>query len=231
MNTLRKPFFIAALILSALVVLIELTASVIVRPDGASAEMATPGQGIRALAFVDGLLLYQLLLMGISLVMNARLYSRIQGIGSLILAILMLLSGIFALVVSFALLILMITLLMAVPFGTIAYFAAFADFPYGSATITLSTLMTLKMFMVICLLAANLRFLTMKGLMLLVITSLAANFLVHFLHALVPGFLMSITDGVGALIAIVLGLIWAIVLLVYAIPSILKALRVDRAVA
>jgi len=231
MDTLRKPFFVAALILCALVVVIELTGTLVVRPGGAGTELATPGQGIRALAIVDGLLLYQLFLMGIALVVNERLYSRIQGIGSCLVSLILLVGGVLALVASFVLLMLMITLLMATPFGTIAYFAIFGHFPFASATITLSILMTLKMFMVICLLVANLRFLTMKGLMLLVITSLAANFIVHFVHAVVPGFLVSISDGVGALIVIILGLVWAIVLLVYAIPAILKALRLKSAAA
>jgi hypothetical protein len=92
-------------------------------------------------------------------------------------------------------------------------------------------LMTLKLAAGICLVLAHPRFLQNKGLVLLLLTSLLANAVVAFLHGLVPIILVSITDAIGAIIVAVLALIWAVVLLVGALVSILKVLRLKRVAA
>ena len=67
--------------------------------------------------------------------------------------------------------------------------------------------------------------------MLLILTSLLANAVVSFLHGLVPIVLVSITDALGAIVVSVLALIWAVVLLVGALVSIVKVLRLTRVAA
>ncbi|MCW5981099.1 MAG: hypothetical protein KIT09_23655 [Bryobacteraceae bacterium] len=52
-------------------------------------------------------------------------------------------------------------------------------------------------------------------------TSLAC---IAFLHALVPIFLVSITDTIGGLIALILAAIWVILMLISSIISIVKAI-------
>ena len=89
--------------------------------------------------------------------------------------------------------------------------------------------MTLKLGFVICLVLAQQRFIQNRGLVLLIITSFLASIITSFLQGLVPFFLVSITDGIAAIVVVVLALIWAVVFLIGSLISIIKALRVDRA--
>ena len=61
--------------------------------------------------------------------------------------------------------------------------------------------------------------------MLLALTTLLCTVVLEFLHQLVPGILVSITDDLGAVVFAVVALIWALVLLIGSIPAIVKALR------
>jgi hypothetical protein len=91
----------------------------------------------------------------------------VQGIVTLVIAFFGLLGAIVMALAALGLLILMITLLVAVPFGTIAYFAAFADFPTGAATATLGLILILKIAFCILLILAHERFLQNKGIVIL----------------------------------------------------------------
>ena len=86
MDTLRQTLFGAALCL-LLVVLIELGQSFLL-----AGGQARPGFGVRALALVDGVLLYTVLLMGLALVVPERLQGRVQGVVTLLLSLLLLLA-------------------------------------------------------------------------------------------------------------------------------------------
>jgi hypothetical protein len=235
LDKLRTPLFVFALLLLLVVVLLELgsMAWLGAEPTGMSKgyDLATPGLGIPYLALLDGLLLFTLVLMALSLILPPRIHGRIQGIATLIVALLVLLGAIVLILTAIGLLVMMVSLLLAVPFGTIAYLAAFGSFPVGTAQGTLATVMFLKLVCVVTLVLAQQRFVENKGLVLIVLSSLLANVVIGFLYALVPDFLVSITDGIGAIIVGVLAAIWALVLLVGAIPAIIKALRVDRALA
>jgi hypothetical protein len=123
------------------------------------------------------------------------------------------------------LLILMVTLLLAVPFGTLAYLAIYGFFNRGGAAAVLGLLMVLKVGVGASLIAAQQRFLQNKGLVLLVLSTLLCSAIVSLLHGIVPGILVSITDAIGAIINGICGLIWAVVLLIGAIPAILKAVK------
>jgi len=48
---------------------------------------------------------------------------------------------------------------------------------------------------------------------------------VTFLHGMVPGILVSITDDIAAIVLAIVAIIWAIVLLVGSIPAVVKAVR------
>ncbi len=272
MDRLRKPFFIAALVLLVLAVLVEVGSPVLLprappdcsalkgRPacapvpaglpeeclplhksvcEGEDVKMddvlrtqqenpPTPGLGLPYLALVDGLLLLTLALMGASLLIPERVHGRVQGLATLVGALVALFSGIALLLVAMGLLITMVSLVAAVPFGTIAYLAVWGFFNRGGAAGTLGLLMTFKLAAGVCLILAHQRFLQNKGLVLLFLTSLLANAVVSLLHGLVPGSLVSITDAVGAIIVAILGLIWAVLLLVGALVSIVKVLRLKR---
>lgn len=255
MEKLRTPLFLVAVALMLLAVMVEIGASFVLPAEGevalagvlAEAQLpddsevdlddladlrrdnpTPPGLAIRDMALLDGLLLFTVGLMAAALLIGERLHGRLQGIASLIVSFLVLLASIKAIFLALAKLIVMVSLFLAPPFGTLAYLAIYGFFNRGGAAAALSLLMLLKLGFVVCLVLAQQRFLQNKGLMLIVLTSLLANLVTAFLHGLVPIFLVSITDAVAAIVAGILALVWALVFLVSAIVSILKALRVDR---
>lgn len=233
MDSLRKPLFIIAVILLVLAVLIELGSAFYIQADGSNAnayaDMPTPGFGIPYLAILDGLVLFTIAIITAPLLVPASVVGRVQGIISFVVSLLMLIGAIIMIVVAISLLVLMISLFMAIPFGTAIYMAKFADFDTGQATATLSVIMSLKLAFAAFLVFSHQRFLENKGLVLIILTSLLATVIVSFLHGLVPGFLVSITDDIGAIVVAILAAIWALFYLIGSIPAIIKVLRVDRA--
>jgi hypothetical protein len=175
---------------------------------------------------VDGILLYTVVLMGVALLIPDRVHARVQGVVTLIGSIILIIVALVLAIIAFIELLVMVTLFAAAPFGTIAYLAVWGFFPRGDAAVLLSLLMVLKLAFCVFLVLANQRFLLMKGLMLLVLTSLVCNVIVAFLHGLVPIVLVSIFDDIGALIVAVIAIIWGIILLILSIPSIVASLHV-----
>jgi hypothetical protein len=229
-----------AIILFALVVLVELGSSLII--GGGSAEDAItsqedmaitvtgevdepPGRAITYLALVDGILLYTVVLIGLSLLVPEKLLARAQGVLTLIGSIILIIVGIILVIIAFIELLVMVSLFFAFPFGTAAYLGLWGFFPRGDAAVLLSLLMFLKLAGCVFLVLAQQRFLQMKGLVLLVLTSLVCNIIVAFLHGLVPIILVSIFDNIAALVVGIIAIIWAIVLLVLSIPSIVAMIR------
>ena len=125
-------------------------------------------------------------------------------------------------------LIMLMLALIASFFGIVVYLAVWGDFGRSQAAAILGALMLLKIGVGVLLILAHQRFLTNKGLVLLVVTSLVANVIVGFLHALVPIVLVSVTDAVAAIIVAILALIWAIALLVGSIIAIVRILKPEK---
>lgn len=230
LDSMRKPFFIFAIFLMVLTVLLELGTAFILNSSGASSEgVDAPGYGIPYLALLDGLLLYSVLSMAATLIIPERIYGRIQGILTFIISLIILIAAIVMIFIALALLILMVCLFMAPPFGTLIYLGAYASFPKSDAAAMLATIMTFKFAFVILLMLAHQGFLGFKSFLLMVLTSFVATIIISFLHALVPGFLVSISDDIAAIVVAILAAIWAIIYLIGSIPAIVKALRMDRA--
>lgn len=224
LDRLRRPFFIIAIILILLTVLIEVGSVMMLGNAASGLDRPTPGMGIFYMALVDGLLLYTTLLVGSSLVIPERVQGRVQGIATFIVGLIVLLLAIASIFIAIALVILMVTLLLAIPFGTLVYLAIYGSFETGAAEATLGLLMTLKMAYAVFMIAAHQRFLQNKGLVLLYLTSLLCNIILNFLHGFVPGFLVSITDGIGAIVVTILAILWAIFFLVGSLIAVIKAL-------
>jgi len=225
LDSMRKSIFIVALVVIFLIVLVELgsMAALGVKVSAAATlGVSTTGKAIPALALLDGLVFYATLIIGIALLIPERVQSKVQGIVTLVFSFFLLLACIRVFFVDLALLFVMISLLMSPPFGTIAYMAIWGSFDTSGAQITLSLLMTLKIIFGVCLVLAQQRFLQNKGLVLIIITSLVANLIIAFLHGFVPGFLVSVTDNIAALIVCVLAAVWGIVYLVGGIISVIK---------
>jgi hypothetical protein len=226
LDRLRTPFFIAAIILIGLAVLIELGS--IIAFGGVSSEVRAldaprPGRGIPALALLDGLVLYTTLIVGLALIVPERIQGRLQGLATLVFSILMLIAEIVMVLGSLVLLVLMVTLLLSPIFGTIAYFAIYGSFDTSGARLTLGLLMGLKLAFALCLVLAHQRFLQNKGLVLLVLSCLLGTFVVGLLHGIVPGVLVSITDDIGAIVVVIIAAIWTIVFLIASVVSVVKA--------
>ena len=256
LDHLRKPLLIAAIVLIVLAFMAELGTTFFVAgtppkadevrrvleregvPTDAGAGVSvnskkspTPGIGISYLAILDALLLYSSLMIGTAVVIPERVQGRIMGVFTLIVSIVVLIIAFFMALAALAALLMMVGLLLAFPFGTAAYMIMFGFFDKGGAATMLSLIMFFKLAFCVFLILAQQQFLRNKGLMLLIVTSLLANVVVSFLHGLVPSVLVSITDALAALIIAILAMIWALILLVRSIPALIRALRVDRALA
>lgn len=188
-----------------------------------------PGLGIPYLALVDVLVLMTLGLVSLGVLVPGRVHGRIQGLITLIVSLLVLLGALGLAFAALGKLLVMIALLLATPFGTLAYLAIWGFFARAEAAAILGFLLLLKALVVVLLVAAHQRFLQNKGLVLLLVTSLLANVIVAFLHGFVPLLLASITDALAAIVNAVLAIVWALVLLVGALVSLFKLLRLDRA--
>jgi hypothetical protein len=217
---LRLPFFVAALVLVTLVVLVEL-GSKFASAVGVGGPV---GLGIPYLVLVDGMLLYMVILMALALFMPERIHGELQGIVTLIISFLTALLSLGMIFAALFAMLGMISLLLAAPFGTIAYFAIFGHFARGAASGELAVIMTLKLLFAGALVLAQQRFLENKLLVFTVVLALVANVIVSFLQGFVPFFLVSITDALAAIVLGVLGLVLAIVLLLRSIPAVLKAI-------
>jgi len=229
LDSLRLPFFIVSLICFTLVLVGEFGA-LVHRLIPLKDPGTPPGLGIPYLALLDGLLLFIVILMALPLLLPDRLHAKLQGIATLIVSFISLLGGIVMIIVALVLVMIMVSLLLAVPFGTIAYLAIHGGFDTTAAQVILNLLLLLKIVGAVCLVLAHQRFLQNKGLVLLILTSLIGNLIIAFLHALVPTPLVSITDAVAAIIVAILAVIWAILLLIGSLPAIFKAINITRTV-
>jgi hypothetical protein len=222
LDELRKPVFFLALVLIVIAVLAE-GAAKLLGVQTTTLPAPASGFGVPAMLLLDALLILTVTLMGLSLLLPERIQGRLQGLVTLIVSLLVLIASVVLIFFSIQLLTLMVSLLLAAPFGTIAYLAAWGDFDRGGAAVVLSLVLLLKLGFAICLVFAQQRFLENKGLVLLIATSLIAVLLLSFLHGFVPGILVSITDTVGALVIAVLTLIWAVIFLIGSVISVVKA--------
>jgi hypothetical protein len=254
LDAMRKPFLFLAAILVALAVLVEIGAMVLVQPprlttvippdleiqlrargqlEAAQRQMEAvraggerpPGFGVPALALVDILYLLTAGLMALSLVVGFRVHARVQGIIGLVVSILVIFAAIKHLFAALIELMIRVSLLLAVPFGTIAYMAIYAFFDRSGAGTVLALSWSLKIGAVVCLFLAQQRYLRQAGLLLMVLTSFLASFIVSFLHGLPPTFLVSITDPIAGIVCDILALIWGIVFALYGIIAVVKALK------
>jgi hypothetical protein len=230
MDAIRRPLVIAAAVLIVIAFAIELgsrlwVASAMQVPQ----DTPRPGLGIPSLAAVDVLLAMSLVIIATSAAgLSPHVLARASGCVTTIISFLSLLASLAMLFVTIALLLLMVGLLVATPFGTIAYLAIWGHFPRGGAAITLGLLMLLKLVGAALAFLGNANILKSKSLILLFATSIGLTFLLTFLHGLPPGVLVSITDAIGAIIAFICAIIWGILYLVGGVSGILGNLKLSR---
>lgn len=220
-DLIRKIFFVVALILIVISLISELAFGVGFTSGGG------PGLGVRALGMFDGLLLFIVLLIALSTVLPERIHGRLQGIATLIVAILVIIASFLFAMLSLQMLAVLLALIASPPFGWIIYLAAFR-LDYSGAATELALSMLLKLCFAGFLVAAQQRYLQNKGLVLMMLSSMLANLIISFLHGFVPGILSPITDSIAAIVVAILTLLWALWCLIRSIPSIVKVLMVWR---
>ena len=212
-DELRKSLFGAAVVTIVLVVMLELGAGFFidtVKGIDDQADTLFTITGIFYLGILDALVLFTTLLIGAPLVITHRIHGRIQGIATFIFSFFMLLGSIVMILAALGLLLLMVSLLLAIPFGTIIYLKEFGSFNKTEAAAILSLAMMLKLCFSVLMILAHQRFLENKGLVLIVLTSFIGTILLSFLHGPFPRFLVSITDDIGAIVIALLTLIWTL---------------------
>ncbi|WP_433124243.1 hypothetical protein ACQPWW_18665 [Micromonospora sp. CA-240977] len=247
MGDLRKPFLLLAMLAIVLVIGVELGAGLLLGGADAGAALADSagsldvdlddvsgvsepsGRGTGYLALIDVVAVWSTALFCLGMLLPERVQGRVQGVASLIFSIILIIVGLVALVVAFVELSIMVSLFLAVPFGTLAYLALWGFFPVGDAALLLGLVLLLKLVWAGLLVLAQPRFLQNKGLVLLILTTLLCTVVLEFLHHLVPVILVSIVDDVAALVFAVIAIIWGLVLLIGSIPAIVKAIRVTAA--
>lgn len=223
MDRLRLPFLLAAAFFLLLAILLEVAAAdALARWSAGTVGTATPGIAIGYLAIFDGLLLYNVFWMTLGHFVPS-VSGRAQGLVTLVLAILALLGVVVMAFAAFTLLMLMVALLLAVPFGTAAYLAEWGDFAVNAAAATLGMVMLLKLLFCLFLVLAQQRFLQFKGLVVLAAVSLGLTWVVGFVHAFLPGFLVSIGDAAAALVIAIVGAVWILLLVLGSVIAAGKA--------
>lgn len=222
---LRLPFYLAAVFCLFVAVLLEVGASELFTKLTMGAESReTPGFAINFLALIDGIILYSMVWNVLSLILPQGITGRAQGCITLILSFFALLGTIALILFAFGLLMLMIGLLVAVPFGTIAYLAAWGHFARGAAAATLTLAMLLKIAFLVLAVLAHQRFLQNKGLLVLIGLSMGLTWVIGFVHAFLPIILVSIGDTLLALVIAIIAAIWLLLLLIGSIVATIKAI-------
>lgn len=187
-----------------------------------------PGLGIPYLALTNGLLLVILSLMVLPLVIGARWTPLVGGIVSFLGGLGALIAGIVMAIVAFVALTVMVSLLLAVPFGTLAYLAIFGFFDVWASGAALALVMLLQFAAIVFLLVAQQSMLGNKRLVFFLLLSVLLTLLMMVLHSIVPLILVSITDALGALIVAIVGAIWGLLMLIGGIISLVKQIQLGR---
>lgn len=189
---------------------------------GNNQNLPTPGLGIATLALLDGILFYSWTTIKLGGLLPEKILTPTTKITNFIFFLLLLLASIAVLFIAIGLLMLMISLLLAVPFGTLVYLGVYRDFPVGAAQGTLATIMTLKLgFAALIVIGEKRLFEDYRKFLILLLCSFLGNIVVSFLHGLAPGFLVSITDAIAAIIVSIIAIIWLLFMFVGSIWGII----------
>jgi hypothetical protein len=181
-----------------------------------------PGLGLRYLAWLDAIVFYVIGMAGVGLILPAAIQGKLQSIVTLVVSLVTLVISVVMIFAAFQLLLTMVTLVTAPPFGTAAYMATWGFFDRRGARMILSASLLLKIGFAVSLVAAHQRYLLHKGFIFLTLMSLLAAATISLLHGAVPLALVSIADALAAIVVGVLAVVVAIVLLVGAVIGVIK---------
>ncbi|WPD22671.1 MAG: hypothetical protein SD837_21105 [Candidatus Electrothrix scaldis] len=172
-------------------------------------KAVVPGMGIKSMVLIDGILLYSWSVIKLGAFLSEKVLTPAVKICNFLFFLAMLIFSFVIIGRAVTQLMLMISLLLAVPFGTIVYMVKYAEFQTTTALAILGMLFALKLSFTASLVVGEKRlFEDYRTFLLLLLFSFIANFLINFLHAIAPGFLVSITDAVAAIVVAVIAIIW-----------------------
>lgn len=186
---------------------------------------APPGLAIRALALVDGLVLWTVGLFASATLMRQSLHTRIRAIATPIFCLIVLIVAIVMIIAAIGTLMLMLSLLLSVPFGTIVYLILFGSFRTGVLVGTLGVVSFLRGLGLLLLLGSSWRYLKNKSLILMIGTGYLCGIIAGFALGLTPGIVHAIVDAVLAILFSVFAAIWALILLIRSLPGITAVVR------
>jgi hypothetical protein len=183
------------------------------------------GFGVEALQFVDVYLLFTMLIMSLGLILGEGIHAKVQGVITLIVGIVIIIVAIIKIFIILAKLLLMVGLLLAFPFGTLAYLIIYGDFDTGAAYAVMALLFVLKAVFGVLLVLAHQGFLKNIGLIVYTLLAFVGMIVVSFLYAIVPGFLVSITDAIAGIVLAIIGILLAIWMAIKALIAIVLAIK------
>jgi hypothetical protein len=192
---------------------------------GLGGDEGRPGLGLMALFFFDLLVIFSYVTLALQVIGVGAITGRVQFATSLVAAILGILFGIALIVGAFTLLTVMLSLLLSVPFGTIVYFAVFGDFDTDKSRVVLGLVMAFQIGGLIMVALAAPGILKNLQLMLLSGASVLFAFVLGFLHAFPPNFLVSIVDAIAAIVFGIVATIWFLLLLFSGLASLIRTIR------
>jgi len=219
---MKKPLAIIAVVALLLATLVE-AGSAIAQSLGVTSD--PPGVAILTLVAVDIALLLRFALTTFGTLVSGSVQGKIDGLATLVAGILLILFGITTALIALGMLMMMLGLVLAAPFGTLIYMGLFGSFATGAASALLSLAMLLKLGAMAAFAFWNIHVLRSKSTVLLALTSLLSSALISILHGIVPRFLVSITDAIAAIIIGIICIVWGIVLALLGVPAVFRAAR------
>jgi hypothetical protein len=246
LGEVRRPFFFLSCFALLLVVLVELgsgllggggagpVASLASGVPGVDVGMVAgvdadspPGNGITHLALVDGYLLFSMIMLALGFLLSQRAYGRIQGIVTLVVSLCWIILSFVLALAAFVLLMVMFGLFVSVPFGTIAYLAAWGFFPVSKSAAVLGLLLFLKLVFLVLLVLAQQKFLTAVALMIHVALSFVLQLVLGIVHGWLPFIVVSLGDQLLALVFAIVSLVGSVWAFAWSIPAVVNAVRVS----
>lgn len=207
-----RPLLIVAAVVAWLVVGAELGSRLFLPVPALGG--AKPGVAIPMLALVDVFLALKLTTLALDVYLP-KVALPLAPVLHVVAGLLALIAGFLLALAMLVLLLLLVGLFLAVPFGTLAYMAAFGSFNRGGAAATLTGILIAKLVAYALVFAVLPNALRMPKKFLVPFALFAGvGLLVSLLHGLVPIFLVTITDALAALVLAVVGLAFGLVMLV-----------------
>lgn len=223
MKSTRIILLWAAGIFACLALALELGSHAVVSLVDAS---AAEGLSMPAMGLIDGLLLWLLLTLVTSTIIPAPVHNKLRALLTPLVYLVAVIVAVFVFFGGVLKLTLMLSLLLAVPFGPLVYLSVYGNFGTDGVTLVTGIVTGFRAAVLVILCISSWRYLKNKTLISMATAGFISGFLVGLIFALLPGILHSVGDAVLAIIFAVLASVMSIVMFVRSIPALLSAFRI-----